>query len=518
MADKRKATRAGVEYEHVGHDYLEERALTRYAGVLLIWALGVGYVISGEYFSWNFGFDAGGVGGFAIATVLMATMYITMIFCVSEMATSLPHTGGPYAFARRALGPWGGFATGLGAVIEYVLATAAISVAIGFYIIALPPFDTAPNLGPLEPIEWIAIASYVVFLAINLLGVRETLWSVFAVTIVSVVMLLIWGLALIPEWSASAFTDIAVDEGKAGASKFLPFGIAGILGALPFAIWFYLAIEGTPLASEETRNPERDLPRGTILAMFSLVFFSAVAFFFGGGVSAEGIRAAGNPLPEAWRVAQAGVGAPETEGKDWFFWVITVVGLTGLIASFHSIIFAYSRITYSLSRAGYLPRILSITGGRRTPYIALILPAVVGWGIVFAYNRIDPDTAIPNIVQISVFGALVTYVLMMASFIVLRRREPNLRRAYRAPGGEATAAVALLLAVLAMSAGFFYTAAARWTIIATIGAILVGLAYFALYSRHRLVAEAPEEEFALIEAAEAELEGPEPEPGPAQGS
>jgi ethanolamine permease len=106
----------------------------------------------------------------------------------------------------------------------------------------------------------------------------------------------------------------------------------------------------------------------------------------------------------------------------------------------------------------------------------------------------------------------------MASFIVLRRREPNLRRAYRAPGGEATAAVALLLAVLAMSAGFFYTAAARWTIIATIGAILVGLAYFALYSRHRLVAEAPEEEFALIEAAEAELEGPEPEPGPAQGS
>jgi ethanolamine permease len=137
---------------------------------------------------------------------------------------------------------------------------------------------------------------------------------------------------------------------------------------------------------------------------------------------------------------------------------------------------------------------------------------------VFAYNRIDPDTAIPNIVQISVFGALVTYVLMMASFIVLRRREPNLERAYRAPGGEASAIIALLLAILAMSAGFFYTAAARWTIIATIGAILVGLAYFALYSRHRLVAEAPEEEFALIAAAEAELEEAGPAPGPAPGS
>jgi ethanolamine permease len=118
-----------------------------------------------------------------------------------------------------------------------------------------------------------------------------------------------------------------------------------------------------------------------------------------------------------------------------------------------------------------------------------------------------------------VFGALVTYVLMMTSFIVLRRREPNLPRAYRAPGGVPTATVALLLAVLAMSAGFFYTAAARWTIIATIGAILVGLAYFALYSRHRLVAEAPEEEFALIEAAEAELEEESVvEPRPAPGS
>jgi ethanolamine permease len=509
MADERRrpGAPAGVEYEHVGREYLEERALTRYAGLLLIWALGVGYVISGEYFSWNFGFDAGGWGGFLIAALLMATMYITMIFCVSEMATSLPHTGGPYAFARRALGPWGGFATGLGAIIEYVLATAAISVAIGFYITALPPFEDAPNIGPLEPIEWISIASYLVFLAINVLGVRETLWSVFVVTALSLAMLVVWGLALIPSWSASGFTDIAVDPDKAGSSDFLPLGVAGILGALPFAIWFYLAIEGTPLASEETKDPTRDLPRGTILAMFTLVGLSAIAFFFGGGVSAEGIRESGNPIPDAWAI---------DHGKDWFFYLVSVVGITGLIASFHSIIFAYSRITYSLSRAGYLPRILSVTGGRRTPFIALILPAIVGWAIVFTYNRIDPDTAIPNITQISVFGALVTYVLMMASFIVLRRREPNLARPYRAPGGVPTATVALLLAVLAMSAGFFYTAAARWTIIATMGAIIIGLAYFALFSRHRLVAEAPEEEFAVIEAAEAELEeAPAPQPGPA---
>src|ERR687896_557558 len=136
----------GVEYEHVGRDYLEERALTRHAGVWLIMLLGIGYVISGEYFSWNFGFDAGGWGGFLIAALLMATMYVAMVLCISEMATSLPHTGGPYAFAP-----------GLGAIIEYVIATATISIAIGFYIIALPPFENAPDIGPLRPLEWISI-------------------------------------------------------------------------------------------------------------------------------------------------------------------------------------------------------------------------------------------------------------------------------------------------------------------------------------------------------------------------
>jgi ethanolamine permease len=244
--------------------------------------------------------------------------------------------------------------------------------------------------------------------------------------------------------------------------------------------------------------------------MFSLVGFSAIAFFIGSGISAEGLRSAGNPLPEAWRLAHS---------EDWFFWVITTVGLTGLIASFHSLIFAYSRITYALSRAGYIPRVLSVTGGRRTPIVALILPGIVAWSLVFAYNRIDAATAIPNLTQISVFGALVTYVLMMASFIVLRRREPNLSRPYRAPGGQATAGVAFVLAAIAMGSAFWYTAASRWTIAATIGAILLGLVYFGLYSRHQLVAEAPEEEFALIEEAEAELEPvlPEPPPGPAPG-
>jgi ethanolamine permease len=498
----KKERRGAVEYEHVGAEYLEERRLQRHAGKLLIWGLGVGYVISGEYFSWNFGFDAGGFGGFLIATFLMIALYVLMIYGVSEMTAAFPHTGGPYAFARRTMGVWGGFATGIAAILEYVLATAAIAIAIGAYITGLPCCDALPNILGLQPIEWIAIGAYVISLAVNILGVKETLWSIFGVTVISVVVLLLWGLVLLlgGHWDASNFTNIPPEAGNSSA---FPFGaFKGVLAALPFAAWFYLAIEATPMAAEETRDPGRDLAGGTMLAMWSLVGFSAVAFIVGGGVGgAELLSTAGNPLPAVVEVAHG--------GTNWFFWLVTIVGLTGLIASFHSIIFAFSRIIYSLSRAGYIPRALSKTGGRQTPYLALVIPSALALVAVLTYNRVDPENAIANIVEMSVFGALITYVMMMAAFILFRRNEPDAPRPYRSPVGIPGAVVVIAISVLAMFASLAYTPGARFGVLATIIVILLGLAYFYFYSRHQLVAEAPEEEFAVIERAEAELDAAE---------
>jgi ethanolamine permease len=501
--DKPKVEKVGVvEYEHVGQEYLKDRELTRRAGALLIWGLGVGYVISGEYFSWNFGFANGGFGGMLFATFLAIAMYVCMVYSISEMATAFPVTGGPYAFARRTMGVWGGYATGLGAILEYVFATAAIAVVIGINITLLPPLDDLPNIAGLQPIEWLAVLAYVIFVGINLAGVQATLVSVFVITVISVVVLLVWGLVLLAggHWDAANFTNIAPEPGE---STLFPFGaFAGILTALPFAFWFYLAIEGVPLASEETRDPSRDLPKGSIWAMWSLVFFSAVAFFVGGGVlGAEGLSGAGAPIAESVAAAHG--------GESNFFWIVTVVGITGFIASFHSIIFAYSRIIYALSRAGYLPRFLSLTGARKTPYMALIIPAILGLLTVIIYNRNDPANALAVITEMSVFGALTTYVLMMLAFIILRRREPNVARPYRSPVGIAGAVIALAIALVAGVAQLAYegkVAGARAAVVATVGVLLLGYLYFWLWSRHRLVAEAPEEEFALIEKAEAELE------------
>ena len=510
--DSRKGERpgGGVEYEHVGAKYLEERKLSRYAGAVLIWGLGVGYVISGEFFGWNFGMNAGGWGGLLIATIIIATMYLTMILAISEMASALPVTGGPYAFARRALGPWGGYITGLAVTFEYVIAPSVIAVAIGGYILGLFEAD-APFWVP----YLIAAAFYAIFIGINLIGVKESLITLFVITGVSVVVLLVWGLFLLPQFNADNLFNIAPDASRAGASKFLPFGYLGIWAALPAAAWFYLAIEGTPLAGEETRDPSRDLPRGTIAAMLSLIAFSAIALFIGPAAGgAELLATSGNPNPEAVQAVQ---------GKNWLFWVTSVIGLTGLIASFFSIIFAYSRQIYALSRAGYLPRFLSPTHPtRHTPWAALIIPGMLSFGAIVIVDLINraasagPGQSLGDVepvpltgdllIQIAVFSALISYALMMVSYIALRRREPNLARPFRAPGGSLTASVALVIALIALGSAFVYGATPAVTITATIVLFLVGLAYFGLYSRHRLVAEAPEEEFAAIERAEAELD------------
>lgn len=481
-----------VEYEAVPGEYLAQRSLRRTAGPVLLWGLGVGYVISGDFFGWNFGLNRGGFGGLLVATAVMATMYVTMIFSIAELATMMPVAGGPYAFARRALGPWGGFLTGLAVTIEYVVAPAVIATGIGGYVAGMFA----------EPPSWLTtavpIVAYVVFVAINAMGSKVSLGLLLGITASSVAVLLIWAAFMIPHVDPGRWLDMPDEHGHGG---WFPRGWLGVIAALPAAGWFYLAIEGVPLAAEETRNPSVDLPRGMIAAMLSLVGLSALVLLLAPGTAGSAaLSSSGNPLPEA---------AEAVTGRGFVYWLTTVVGLGGLIASFFGIIFAYSRQIFALSRAGYLPRWLSKTNRRGAPHWALIVPAAVGYATIQVVDRLNDDGGVATgdlLMQIAVFAALISYVMMMISHFVLRRRQPQLHRPYRTPGYPITPAVALVLALVALSSSLFYVEEALVSVAATLAVFGVGLAYFGLYSRHHLVASAPEEEAALIEAAERELD------------
>ncbi len=161
--------------------------------------------------------------------------------------------------------------------------------------------------------------------------------------------------------------------------------------------------------------------------------------------------------------------------------VVNYIGLAGLIASFFSIIYAYSRQLFALSRAGYLPRALSVTNKRKAPTLALIIPGVIGF-------ILSLDGQGDLLLNMAVFGAALSYVLMMVSHIVLRVREPNMARPYRTPGGAVTTGFALVIAVLAVIATFLVNpVAAGWCLAVFAGFML----YFAVYSRHKLVANSP---------------------------
>lgn len=469
---------AGVEEHLESADYLNKRQLkSGSAGWLLLAGLGVSYVVSGDFSGWNFGLEQGGFGGLLIAVVVIAAMYFCMVLGLAELSSALPAAGGGYTFARRALGPWGGFATGTAILIEYSIAPAAIATFIGGYVESLGLFGIHKGW-------WVYLAAFVIFIGIHLAGVGEALRLMFVITAIALLGLVIFAVSAIGHFDVANLTDIAPDAAAVGASSFLPHGYLGIWAAIPFAIWFFLAVEGVPLAAEETANPERNVPRGIIAAMTVLIITCVTVLFLTAGAGgADAMSTVDDPLVQA------------LGGSGFAAKAVNYIGLFGLIASFFSIIYAYSRQTFALSRAGYLPTSLSVTNKRKAPTLALIVPGIIGFLLSLTGHG-------DLILNMAVFGAALSYVLMMISHIVLRVREPEMNRPYRTPGGIVTTGFALVIAVVALIATFVVSPVAAGLCLAVFCAFML---YFALYSRHRLVANSPDEEFAMLAEAESAL-------------
>ena len=462
---------------HVDQDYLAKRQLKKgTAGWFLLAGLGVSYVISGDFAGWNFGIGVAGWGGFAIAAVLMAVMYLTLVLSLAEMSAAIPAAGGGYSFARQVMGPSGGYLTGLAVLIEYVLAPAAIVVFIGAAVEALVGLN-----GPV-----IYATFYLIFVSIHLIGAGEALKLMMVITALAVFAILATAITLFGSFETANLFDIAPDPSIAGANEYLPFGWHGVWAALPFGMWLFLAIEGVPLAAEEAKDPATDVPRGIVGAMlFLLVTAVLVVFLLAGAVGADAIGNSPVPLVDALKHT----------GNTTLATTVNVLGLAGLIASFFSIIYGYSRLVFALSRAGYLPRFLSLTNERKAPVWALAIPAALGF--LISLTR-EGDL----IIAMAVVGATISYALMALSHILLRIKHPDMHRPYKTPGGVFTSSICLVLAVIALTGVYaFDPRAFSYTIVLYV----IGALYYFLYSKNHLVAKTPEEEFEMLAAAENEL-------------
>ncbi|RYU10465.1 amino acid permease [Nocardioides iriomotensis] len=481
---------SGVQYSHAADDYFEKRQLQRAAGFWGLWGIGVAAVISGDFSGWNLGIGEAGWGGLAVASVVIVIMYFGMLFSIGEMSAAMPHTGGAYSFARAAMGPWGGFVTGLAETIEYVFTTGVIVLFSAGYLNAVT--DELVGLDLSDGQMWIWwIVLYAIFVGLNAAGAEISFKFAIVVSILSIGILVLFGVL--------AFANGAVDFGQlldiepeAGNSTFLPFGWAGVLYALPFAMWFFLGIEELPLAAEEAHDPQRDIPRAGIIGLLTLVGCGALVFFLNPAVTGSAaLGGSGEPLLDGFReFLSADLAA-----------LLSLFALIGLLASLQGIMFAYGRNMYSLSRAGYYPKFLSVTGARRTPWVSLLAGAVFGFVVLLVVDFLArrggqlAENANAIVLNIAVWGAVLAYLLQMVSFVLLRRKFPTARRPYVSPTGVAGAVVAGVIAAITFI-GVFINPDFRPAIIAIAVVYAIGLLLFGFVGRHRLVLS-PEEEYAV---------------------
>lgn len=409
---------------------------------LHLWGIAVGLVISGEYFGWSYGWGNAGTLGFLVTSAAIALMYATFIFSFTELTTAIPQAGGPFAYAQLAFGPVVGLIGGYATLLEFVFAPPAIALAIGSYLNV-----QFPTLDPRNA----AIGAYGVFMALNIAGVTIAATFELLVTVLAVVELLVFMAVVAPGFHWAAF----LQDGWAGHAPWSAPAWGGILAAVPFAIWFFLGIEGVAMAAEETANPRRSIPIAYVSGILTLVVLAFGTMVFAGAVGDwHQLANINDPLPKAM---QAVVG-----NRSGYLHMLVWIGLFGLVASFHGIILGYSRQIFALARAGFLPSGLARLHPRlKTPDRAILAGGVVGIITVCSDRMLSfgGQTLTANVVTLSAFGALVAYIVSMLSLFRLRVSMPELERPFRAPCYPVFPAIALGIALIALGAMVYFNVA-----------------------------------------------------------
>jgi ethanolamine permease len=430
----------------------------RYAKVPHLWAMGIGAVISGEYYGWQSTLVAG-FDGLLILLSMMTVLYVTLSFSIAELSATIPAGGGPYVFARHAIGPRAAFFSGLAEALKVIAVNSSTFYTIYSYLDAL--FDLDDRYSPL-----FFVGFGLFFTGLNIMGVVASFRMQVCSTLLCVLLLVIFYIAAIPHLD---YNQWVVQQDW----KFTNW--SDTITAIPFAMWFYLGIEELPLASEETINPEKNVPRALVITMITLVILSFCTAVFSSLI-----------FPGAAEVAN--VSAPLVTGFQTvfgdghtltFFKWMTIIALT---SSPNAYIFFMAQLLFAVARDGYFPKYLAKEHPTRgTPVGALVVGGSLTVAIAVILHYVIGDEHLGSVlINLTLFGGLISYIFQLVSFIMLRIRQPDRPRPYRCPFGIPGAVIGLVVCAISFFA-IIYSGVQDTDFLASVGTTVVVFIVGAVY-------------------------------------
>lgn len=215
--------------------YLDEHSLKKPLGTAQIWALGVGAVITGEYFGWNGGLGVAGPTGMLIASLFVCVLYMAWVLALSELSVAMPFAGGPLAYGRRAVGPWLGFVMGWSMFLESLFAAIGTAIATGGYVYFILNLLFEGRLPQGKVTTVAALFTVALFALLQWIGAKEQAKIMEWMTYGAIIALVWFWIACIP--------GVKID--RIFTTPLLTDGWMGVLKAIPYAIWWLVIIEST---------------------------------------------------------------------------------------------------------------------------------------------------------------------------------------------------------------------------------------------------------------------------------
>ncbi len=404
--------------------------------------------------------------------------------CYAEFASMIPIAGSAYTYSYTTMGELVAWIIGWDLVLEYAVGAATVAIAWSQYfnnllkILGMGPVPYQWSHSPLETMAGtgvhgiVNIPAIVILLLLSLVLVRGTQESamlnglivITKVTIVIIVIAIGWGF-MVPANHTPYIPDPTTFTTAQGVTHAYG-GIMGILGAAGVVFFAYIGFDAVSTAAQEAKNPSRDMPIGILGSLvICTILYVLFAHVLSGVATVADFRGAGSEASVAFVIQKYFI------GYGWLAKLVTVAILAGFSSVILVMLLGQSRVFYSMSRDGLVPKVFSETHPKyRTPWKSNMLFFV----FTSLFAGFLPDSIVGEMTSI---GTLFAFILVCAGVWILRKRRPELPRAFRVPAVE----VVSVLGIITCGAMIYGLGWTNWARLG--GWLVIGLLIYFGYSK-----------------------------------